>query len=103
MDSTKKLLAAGCYFSIFFAPFLFPIIVYFVITDKLVKHHAKRAFISHIFPLLWVIAVGLVLIFTRHAETWTALTFGGIAVFGLLNVIIYIWNLIKGIKVLASE
>jgi hypothetical protein len=103
MDSTKKLLAAGCYFSIFFAPFLFPIVVYFVVTDGLVKHHAKKAFLSHVLPILWIIFTVFVFIFTRTAETISALAFGSILVLGLLNVIIFIWNIIKGVKVLASE
>ena len=34
----NKLLAALCYFSVFFAPFLFPIIVYFVTKHERVNN-----------------------------------------------------------------
>ena len=45
----NNILSSLCYFSIFFAPFLLPIIVYFVAEDE-VKYHAKKAFWSHVFP-----------------------------------------------------
>ncbi|MFX3630137.1 MAG: DUF4870 domain-containing protein [Ectobacillus sp.] len=103
MNSSEKLLAAGSYFSLFFAPFLFPIIIYFVVSKPQVKYHAKQAFVSHILPVLWLIAFLVFLVFTRSLEAVSALVIFGFIGFGILNVIIAIWNIVKGVKVLANE
>ncbi|WP_240322192.1 hypothetical protein, partial [Serratia marcescens] len=39
-------------FSVFFAGFLFPLVVFFVTEDKDTKRHAKKAFLSHLIPLI---------------------------------------------------
>nr|WP_233252884.1 MULTISPECIES: DUF4870 domain-containing protein [unclassified Geobacillus] len=58
--NSNKVLASLCYFSIFFAGFIFPIVVYFVADDQAVKQHAKKAFLSHLIPaatiLLFIIS-----------------------------------------------
>lgn len=97
----KKILNALSYFSLFFAPFLFPIVVYFVATDHDVKYHAKRAFISHIIPALS--AVILVIMFGVSVFVNSALSIGIIVLFllvGLVDFIILVWNVIQGIKAL---
>ena len=55
MDN-QRILSALCYFSILFAPFLLPLIVYFVSPDTEVKYHAKRSLLSHLIP----VALGIV-------------------------------------------
>ncbi|MBM7690952.1 hypothetical protein JOC77_000355 [Peribacillus deserti] len=97
---TNKLLAALSYFSIFFAPFLLPIILYFVSDDYFVKEHSKKAFISHLVPFL-----GLLFIILGAVGDFTG---GGIPVFSMLGFVLYgllcfivlIWNIVRGIKVL---
>ena len=98
----NKLLAALCYFSVFFAPFLFPIIVYFVTKHERVKEHAKKSLLSHLIPIAIVMmAFGLFFIFTIvGVDGWIGLPFIGIVVGGIVHVIVIVWNVIKGIQVI---
>ena len=99
----NKILSSLCYFSIFFAPFLFPIIVYFV-TEEDVKVHAKRALWSHLIPLL-VLFFGILGFGLMGVNGWSQF---GIAiiivciVFGILALYYFFWNIIQGIKVLMN-
>jgi hypothetical protein len=105
MDS-NKVLSSLCYFSVFFAGFIFPIIVYFVSDDFNVKQHAKKALLSHLIPFITIIFF-VVFALTAGAfnpesspEAIPGLVFLGIIISGILNTIVIIWNIIKGIKVL---
>ncbi|MBM7585972.1 hypothetical protein JOC86_002514 [Bacillus pakistanensis] len=101
---TNKLLSSLCYFSIFFAGFIFPIIVYFIAEDPEVKNHAKVAFLSHLLP---VIAVPLVIagVFFDIGILATGSGFPffmsmGIGISILLSIVVMIWNIYRGIKIL---
>lgn len=94
--SVEKVMSSLCYFSVFFAPFLFPIIVFFVLRDEEVSYHAKRAVVSHLLPFITLI-LALIAVFVMNVGSVIIL---GIIVFGLLNVIVFIWNIVKGIQVL---
>ncbi|KMM36980.1 DUF4870 domain-containing protein [Guptibacillus hwajinpoensis] len=94
--SVEKVMSSLCYFSVFFAPFLFPIIVFFVMRDEEVSYHAKRAVLSHLFPFLSFV-LALFAVFVMDAGS---VIFLGMILFGLLNVIVFIWNIVKGIQVL---
>ncbi|WP_144511842.1 DUF4870 domain-containing protein [Bacillus sp. FJAT-22090] len=112
MDNSK-VLSALSYFSVLFAPFIVPIIIFFVSHDKEVKNHAKKSLISHIVPvvLLVILFIGLfatTVPFSYSMNTsfekpsfWIA---SGPILFILLYVIVYIivliWNIIQGIRVL---
>ncbi|RHW38907.1 DUF4870 domain-containing protein [Neobacillus notoginsengisoli] len=98
---TKKVLSGLCYFSIFFAPFLFPIVVYFVAEDSGTKSHAKSAFWSHLLPFAAIPIAMLAFFFSASAESAAglAVAFLGFAAYGILSLAVVIWNLIKGIKV----
>jgi len=99
---TKRWLSALCYFSIMFAGILFPLVVYFVSEDQEVKQHAKRALFSHLVP---VIPIPLVLysvyldVMGGHGDYWMYALLGGILI-AVLGIIVLVWNLVKGIKVL---
>lgn len=111
--TNNKLLSALCYFSIFFSPLLLPAIVYFITDDHEVKGHAKSSLISHLAPVVLLIA-GFILfslsMFSYDSRLQTMLTgqfdFWGLApilfmlIYGLLFLIIVIWNLYQGVKVL---
>ena len=90
-----KIFASLSYFSIFFAGFIFPIAVYFIVQDEEVKAHAKRALISHIIPFLSFI-FGVMAIFSGSISS----AIGFVIIFIVLNIGIVIWNIIQGIKVL---
>ncbi|MFC3886571.1 DUF4870 domain-containing protein [Bacillus songklensis] len=100
----KKIISSLCYFSVFFAPFLFPVIVYFVTDEYDVKRHAKASFISHLIPALTFLLFFLA--FIPGMPLSGDLIFGWfvimMVVFGILSLIITIWNIVKGIKVLLS-
>ena len=109
----SKLLAALCYFSVFFAPLLLPVIVYFVTDDREVKTHAKRSLVSHLVPTVLLIA-GLVIFsfsmfsFTYSMDEMPSGNFGFwqltpllfMLVYGILLLAILIWNVFQGVKVL---
>ncbi|MDR0266961.1 DUF4870 domain-containing protein [Paenibacillus sp.] len=92
----RQLLSALSYFSIFFAPFIFPIIVWIASNDSYVAMHSKRALISHILP--FVAAVPLLIL------TFGADNPGSVLGYVILFIIIYfgtfIYNIVKGIQVL---
>lgn len=90
-----RLLSSLCYFSIFFAGFIFPVVVYFIVQDDDVKFHAKRALISHTIPLLTIILLIISLI-TLSPATMVIFIIGAV----IINFLIVIWNIIQGIKVL---
>ncbi|NEN86560.1 DUF4870 domain-containing protein [Paenibacillus elgii] len=96
---TRKLIASLCYFSIFFAGFLVPVIVYFVTNDGWVREHAKKALLSHLLPFLSLIFFLIIWIATISVSSTIFL--------GVLSLILYfvvmIWNVIKGIQVLLER
>jgi hypothetical protein len=100
--NSHKLLAALCYFSVFFAPFLFPIIVYFVTNDEVVKGHAKRAFLSHFIPFGTFLAFVFLTIGSAfwNADIVPVWFLASIAIGGIVNIVVIIWNIIKGIQAL---
>lgn len=93
---TNRVLAAVSYFSLFFAPFLVPLILYFISTDPYVKEHTRRALLSHLLP---VIAVP-VLIAAFLSNPSVPVMVIGFLVVGGLSIAVMIYNIVQGIKVL---
>ncbi|SEM90804.1 DUF4870 domain-containing protein [Paenibacillus sp. OV219] len=93
---SNKIISALCYFSIFFAGFIVPVVIYFVTNDYEVKQHAKRALFSHLIPLI-AVPLFLVAIFGGHVGS--ILFIGLIA--ALLGFTVVIWNVVMGIRVLS--
>jgi Domain of unknown function (DUF4870) len=102
---TRKVLSGLCYFSIFFAGFLFPLVVMFASGDAVTKRHAKKALVSHLIPLI-LLPVLIFAIFNDislgqdQIPVFTLITAGFMV---LLSVIVVIWNVIKGVKVFIQE
>ncbi|MBD7946223.1 MULTISPECIES: DUF4870 domain-containing protein [Psychrobacillus] len=107
---TNKILSASTYFSILFAPFILPIIVYFLTSEKEVKYHAKRSLISHIIPTIFFVFLMLAIFanflplgFTGDsASMWTSMTTALIfmGLYTVINLVLLIWNIVQGVKVL---
>lgn len=100
----NHVLSSLCYFSIFFAPFLFPIIVYFMASED-VKLHAKKALWTHLIPYV-VLAVGLVGSGLFGISGWDQIGIGfavTYVIFILIAIYYFLWNIIKGIKVLTDR
>ncbi|EGQ2821538.1 TPA: DUF4870 domain-containing protein, partial [Staphylococcus pseudintermedius] len=49
--SSNKILSSFCYFSVFFAPFIFPIVVW-ALSNGDTSRNAKRALLYHILPMI---------------------------------------------------
>ncbi|WP_017756399.1 DUF4870 domain-containing protein [Calidifontibacillus oryziterrae] len=98
---TNRIVSSLCYFSLFFAPFLFPIIVYFIVDHSEVKNHAKKSFLSHLIPIITVPIVAVPVLLSSGEPTMLAV--GGIFAFlliGAINIGVLIWNVVKGVKIL---
>lgn len=103
-----KTLSALSYFSVFFAPFLLPLIIFFASSNEIVKKHAKRAFLSHLLPVIAGIAVFIIFV-TGAAFGSMEQNMGNsmffvwiilVALYGILSLAITIWNVVQGIRVL---
>ncbi|MBE7127847.1 DUF4870 domain-containing protein [Bacillus mycoides] len=99
----NNILSSLNYFSIFFAPFLFPIITYFVAEEE-VKYHAKKALWSHLIPLVTVIiglAISGAIGFSSLSENALGIAVSvTVVIASIINIYYFIWNIVKGIKVL---
>jgi hypothetical protein len=106
--NANKVLASLCYFSIFFAGFIFPMIVYFVADHPEVKHHAKKAFLSHLIPAATILLFVVSAIFAGLTGggsdvsflVGSGLVWIGFIVAGAVNLVVVVWNIIRGIQVL---
>ncbi len=114
MDN-HRILSALCYFSVLFAPFLLPIIVYFISSDTEIKHHAKRSLISHMIPI-GVGLIGIIFLivgsFTLYSPSPSlnsstsfdfyaaSLPFLFMVLYFILSIIVLIWNIVQGVKLL---
>lgn len=108
----NRIISSLCYFSIFFAGFILPLIVFLVIKEQEVKKHAKAALISHL--LLYLPAlIGFVIFFfislsapSTTDDSMALFGFGMIILFilfALFTLAIVIWNIYRGIKVLNTN
>ncbi|WP_152656579.1 DUF4870 domain-containing protein [Oceanobacillus sp. CFH 90083] len=105
----NKLLSSLCYFSIFFAPFLFPILVW-IFGDEEAKTHAKKALWTHLIPIIGTIIAGIIIFSIGIGQIWTGDVSGGlllatviaVAVCVIIDIYYFIWNIIKGIQVLSA-
>lgn len=104
---TDKVLSALSYFSILFAGIIFPIVVYFVATNGKVKSHAKKALLSHLIPFIPILVSGLIFIIGILSGTgemvFSIILFIGVGISIILSIVVLIWNIIKGVKVIQNE
>ncbi len=100
----NKILSALNYFSVFFAPFIVPIIIWVAVSDEEVKQHAKRALLSHIIPVILGIFLFIYFVFfvsfAEGNETWIIVSIGGAILYGCIYFALIIWNIVQGVKVL---
>lgn len=110
-NQTDRILSALAYFSIFFLGFIFPAVLWFVTNNPEVRRHAAAAFISHCIPvvcgfLLFILGIVSGLgVYVMNAEGPVSIAamiilFG---VFGLISLIVAIWNVYKGVKLLMQS
>ncbi|MGG1676437.1 DUF4870 domain-containing protein [Neobacillus sp. NRS-1170] len=104
MDS-RKVLSCLSYFSIFFAGFLFPLVVLIASGDQVTKMHAKKALLSHLIPLIPtpIVLFSVVYEVGKGVGDVPVLTIISIVILVILWVSVLIWNVVKGVKVLITE
>jgi hypothetical protein len=98
----KKIISSLCYFSVLFVGGIFPLVVYFASDEQEVKVHAKRAFFSHIVPLI-TIPIAILAAYFGITGNGSAILFfiiPAVLICALLTFIVLIWNIIQGIRVL---
>ncbi|MCM3567435.1 DUF4870 domain-containing protein [Neobacillus mesonae] len=102
---SRKVLSSLCYFSIFFAGFIFPFIVWLASSDSVTKEHAKKSLISHLIPIIPTIFVVFAVIFemVNFQNEVPILTVISMIITAVVWIIIVIYNIIKGVKVLMTE
>ena len=101
MFSNRSLLSALNYFSLFFAPIVFPLIT-LIFGYKEMKQHGKRAFISHLIPTATLIVIGIsYYISAKLAGTQTPnsiLVSGGSILIILFMFGVSVWTGKEGVK-----
>jgi len=102
---SRKVLSCLCYFSIFFAGFLFPLVVFFASGDEVTKMHAKKSLLSHLIPLLPTPFLIFAIIYDSGNPQMVVPVFSIIcvAILAIIWVGVIIWNIVKGVKVLRTE
>ncbi|GHH97522.1 DUF4870 domain-containing protein [Neobacillus kokaensis] len=102
---TRKVLSSLCYFSIFFAGFIFPFIVWLASGDQATKQHAKKSLISHLIPIIPTIFVVMAVVYemVNFQNDLPIFTIISIVITGIVWLVVVIYNIIKGVKVLISE
>ena len=106
----QKILSAFSYLSIFFAPFIVPLIVYFVSKDSDVKRHSIRALISHLIPFVFGIIFFIVFVFSTmslntfepstNGNTFIIIWFVSFGIYLLVSLGIVIWNIVQAVRVI---
>ncbi|WP_122645045.1 DUF4870 domain-containing protein [Enterococcus mediterraneensis] len=108
----NKILSALSYISIIFAPFIFPLIVWFLTpSGSETKYHAGRALKLHLLPvvlmvILFIMIGGIGLFWGDHPLAMQSLGLGTLLIIILISVVsvaLGIYNLYYGIKLLVAE
>jgi hypothetical protein len=100
---SRRVLSSLCYFSIFFAGFIFPLVVYLASGDEVTKMHAKKSLLSHLIPLILLPFLVVAIIYDAQGNQVPVFTIVCIVILALTILIVVIWNIIKGVKVLSAE
>lgn len=111
-QSTKNqnILSALSYFSVFFAPLVFPLFVW-ILAEKPTSTHGRKALFNHICVYIFLFLAKAGFIFSREVfdkpfdnqELISNVSFG-IGIFLLLIAgIIFLFNIIRGIKLLTDK
>lgn len=108
-DNNQNVLSSLNYFSVFFAPILFPIIVW-LFSQKPVTAHAKKALLNHIGVVIFYFLSSMAFIFSKEVYeksfdnpmmiSYISITLG--LLFAIIVVMLFIFNLIRGIKLLSK-
>lgn len=106
----QKILSAFSYLSIFFAPLIVPLIVYFISKDSEVKRHSIRALMSHLIPVAIGIVFFIIFVFSAlsfsgynpnaYDSSFLIIWLGGFIIYLLVSLGIVIWNIVQAVRVI---
>ncbi|QQK75882.1 helix-turn-helix domain-containing protein [Salicibibacter cibarius] len=100
--SNRRLLSSLNYFSLFFAPVVFPIITIIAGTAE-IKKHGKRALVSQLIPAPLYAVMILFLNLITTEQGYLVFEISG-TIFVMLTLLgVAIWNVVQGIKVLRGQ
>lgn len=101
---SEKILAALSYFSVFFAPIIFPILVW-ILAGKPISTHAKKSLLFHLLSYILIIISSVLLGFTGSVTSQALyivlMILAVLGAFGSIYFVIY--NLLFGIKILLKD
>ncbi|WP_257009678.1 helix-turn-helix transcriptional regulator [Evansella halocellulosilytica] len=104
--SNRRLLSSLNYFSIFFAPFLFPFIT-ICVGETDIKGHGKKAFISHSIPVIMYVTLMMVFYLSSYLtgadQPNSLLVICGVTIFAVSSISVVIWNVVQGVKVIKNH
>src|SRR5699024_10719491 len=109
-NKNQNILSSLSYFSVFLAPIIFTIFVW-IFADKLTSTNIRKALFNHIWVYIFLFFANLGFIFSREVfdkpfdnqEVISNVSFG-IGIFLLLIAgIIFLFNIIRGIKLLTDK
>ncbi|WP_278926591.1 hypothetical protein [Staphylococcus auricularis] len=95
--SANNILSSFCYFSVFFAPFIFPLIVWILASGD-TSRHAGKALLYHILPIIFFILLGVSI--SMYTYDYNNITLIVCLITGFLTFYYIIKNLYLGIKLL---
>jgi hypothetical protein len=102
----KKFLYAVCYFSLFFAPLIFPGVIW-ICTNGVSKIHAKKAFLTHFVIISLFIIVYFISDYIEIKNQKISLFNVDILIQFLtclvMGIYFFTWNIINGIKSLRKS
>lgn len=109
-NKSQNILSALSYFSKLFAPIIFPILVW-ILAEKPTSTHGRKALFNHIWVNIFFFLANVGFIFSREVfdkpfdnqEVISNVSFG-IGIFLLLIAgIFFLFNIIRGIKLLTNK
>ncbi|MGG1876284.1 DUF4870 domain-containing protein [Paenibacillus campinasensis] len=92
----KQLLSSLSYFSIFFAPFIFPFLVWVLSDNAYIARHARHALLSHLIPV--IAAIPLIYLMFNAEVLGSVIMY--LILFGLIYFLTFVYNVLKGVQVL---
>ncbi len=98
---TNKVLSAVCYLGVLFMPLIVPIVIFFVVDDDFVKKQAKSSIWSQLIPVLFfpLLIVEMIFYIPEQGD-FPGLFLLTFFAFICVSLIVLIWNIVKGIKLL---
>lgn len=99
----NKALSSLSYLSVCFAPVLLPFIVLLASSNETVKKHVKSSLISQLIPIVFLPFMFFSFFTSAVAfDEFPVLMIVLFILHGITSLIVFIWNIVKGIKVLAN-